>query len=259
MALLVTLAALPAAVHVPICNLNGDWSNGHGPHSHIEFYQKPGEANFTLRTTAWGAQESRGTVLSMTSMRVLMVGGGMTTEVISNNCSTAAGWCRYPHCKYPKPSSFPPWPMPIPPKPPPPPPPPLVPPTWKPNWNLTESTTIQPSGDDYFSPNHTWGLVSLDWSVARGIWFKVRTVLLLLLLLLLLTLWGTQNGRNKTNCEAVSTEGCRRLKTSGKASKCFIYHNMELALEWEESQRAVMYDASKAHYFLQVRSCWCWC
>ena len=63
-----------------------------------------------------------------------------------------------------------------------------------------------------------------------------------------------KNGRNKTNCEAVSTEGCRRLKTSGKASKCFIYHNMELALEWEESQRAVMYDPSKADYFLQCAS-----
>ena len=49
----------------------------------------------------------------------------------------------------------------------------------------------------------------------------------------------------------MSREGCRRLKASGKASRCFIYHNMELALSWEESQRAVMYDRSKAGYFLQ--------
>ena len=80
-------------------------------------------------------------------------------------------------------------------------------------------------------PNHTWGLVSLDWSVARGVWFA--------------------KGRNQTNCEEVSTIGCRKLKAAGKASKCFIYHNMELALEWEESQRKVMYDPSKADYFLQ--------
>lgn len=80
-------------------------------------------------------------------------------------------------------------------------------------------------------PNHTWGLISLDWSVARAIWFK--------------------NGKNKTNNEAVSTKGCQMLKAAGKASKCFIYHNMELALEWEESQRKVMYNPATADYFLQ--------
>ena len=56
---------------------------------------------------------------------------------------------------------------------------------------------------------------------------------------------------DKTNCEEVSTTGCRKLKAAGKASKCFIYHNMELALEWEESQRKVMYDPATADYFLQ--------
>jgi len=80
-------------------------------------------------------------------------------------------------------------------------------------------------------PKHPWGLISLDWSVARSIWFK--------------------NGRNNTNCEAVSTEGCKRLKQAGLASRCFIYHNMELALEWEESQRKVMYDPKTRDYFLQ--------
>ena len=70
-------------------------------------------------------------------------------------------------------------------------------------WNfLTESTTIQPSGNTYFMPTHPWGLISLDWSVARGIWFA--------------------NGRNKTNCEEVSTNGCRKLKAAGLAAKCFI-------------------------------------
>jgi len=105
------------------------------------------------------------------------------------------------------------------------------PPSWAPNWDLLASTTIQPSGDSYFMPNHTWGLISLDWSVAKSVWMR--------------------HGRNRTNCEAVSVEGCRRLKAAGKASRCFIYHNMELALEWEETQRKVMYDPSTADYFLQ--------
>ena len=221
------LALASAVAAAPFCNMNGDWSNGLGPGSHIQFFQKEGEANFTLRTTGWGSEVSHGVVHSLTSMSVLMVGGGITEEPISDNCTRAlGGWCRYPHCPYPKPSSFPPWPAPA--------PAPTPPgcPTWTPNWNLTESTVIMPmSNDDYFAPTHTWGLISLDWSVARGVWFK--------------------NGRNKSNCEAVSTEGCRRMKTSGRASKCFIYHNMELALEWLESQRAVMYDPTKADWFLQ--------
>ena len=57
-----------------------------------------------------------------------------------------------------------------PPPPPPPPPSPTCalsgvckPPTWVPTWNLTQSTVIQPSSASWFEPNHTWGLISLDW------------------------------------------------------------------------------------------------
>mmetsp|Transcript_31425 Transcript_31425/g.82421 ORF Transcript_31425/g.82421 Transcript_31425/m.82421 type:complete len:456 (-) Transcript_31425:265-1632(-) len=188
-------------------------------------------------------QVSHGTVSADgTEVTLLMIGGHMETAKIGRSPVAGApdctylgfGWCKFPYCEVPEPQ-WPPFPAPAPP----PGPNPdcavngtaCPPPDWIPNWNLTESTTIQPSGNDFFTPEHPWGLISLDWSVARGVWFK--------------------NGRNKTNCEAVSTEGCRRLKTSGKAARCFIYHNMELALEWEESQRAVMYDVSKADYFLQ--------
>ena len=45
------------------------------------------------------------------------------------------------------------------------------PPRWAPTWNLTQSTVINPGiTDGYFSPNHTWGLISPDWSCAQGIW-----------------------------------------------------------------------------------------
>ncbi len=108
-------------------------------------------------------------------------------------------------------------------------------PHWPPEWNLTKSTTIQPSSPHgFFEPAHEWGLISLDWSVARDVWMR--------------------NGRNRTDCEAVSVEGCRRLKAAGKATRCFIYHNMELALEWEESQRAVMYDPARRDLFLLASS-----
>lgn len=106
--------------------------------------------------------------------------------------------------------------------------------TEKATWNLTESSIIQPGSAhsaDFFNVTHPWGLVSLDWSVAWNIWNKDK------------------NPKTGTG-EATSVEGCRRLKAQG-VKKCFIYHNMELALEWMESQRAVMYDPAKADWFLQ--------
>jgi hypothetical protein len=104
---------------------------------------------------------------------------------------------------------------------------------WAPTYNLTLSTICQPSSSGYFimPPSQPWGLVSLDWSVAKSIWSK--------------------NGLHNGTIEATSREGCRMIKAASPNTKCFLYHNMELALESIESQRAVMYDATKAGYFLQ--------
>ena len=102
----------------------------------------------------------------------------------------------------------------------PPAPPPAGPPvpTWTPNWNLTESTVIQPGGCDLTSPackngqerfeiNHTWGLVSLDWSVGDSTWTAHST--------------PTQN-----NQTATSKAICKTLKQSGKAQRCFICEHL---------------------------------
>jgi hypothetical protein len=104
-------------------------------------------------------------------------------------------------------------------------------PTWTPTWNLTQSTIIQPSSPSYFMPNHSWGLISLDWTVADSIWYQ----------------GDTQN----TSCEATSITGCKMLKEAGLATRCFIYHNSELALQWLESQRVVMQDPSYQDFFLR--------
>ncbi len=87
------------------------------------------------------------------------------------------------------------------------------PPNWAPNWNLTTSTICQPGGANYFVPpaNQPWGLVSLDWSVAESIWL--------------------QPNRMNSTCEATSVEGCRKIVAANPGSRCFIYHNMELALQ----------------------------
>lgn len=100
-------------------------------------------------------------------------------------------------------------------------------PLWKPNWNLTESTVIEPSSPSgYFAPNHTFGLVSLDGNVGRAVYVA--------------------NGKAHSNQTAVAVDNCRVLKAAGKASKCFIYFNMELALEWVERGRDVMSVSSSS-------------
>lgn len=107
------------------------------------------------------------------------------------------------------------------------------PPLWPSNWALSDASICQPSTPGYFTPppEQPWGLVSLDWTTARTVW--------------------AANGLHNGTIEATSIEGCRRLKVAGTAKRCFVYHNQELALESMESQRAVMYDPTKAGWFLQ--------
>ena len=61
-----------------------------------------------------------------------------------------------------------------------------------------------------------------------------------------MSIWKAQ-----LNIEATSQENCRRIKAASPLTRCFIYHNMELALQALESQRLVMYDAAYATFFLQ--------
>lgn len=89
------------------------------------------------------------------------------------------------------------------------------PPPWanEPQWNLTLSTVCQPSSSGYFVPpvNQPWGFISLDWSVAESIWLNTTD-------------------KNSSTCEATSVKGCQLIKQASPGTRCFIYHNMELAL-----------------------------
>ena len=128
------------------------------------------------------------------------------------------------------------------------------PPNWAPNWNLTQATVVQPGGGEanknnqtagpghYWMPadGHTWGLVQIDSSIAAcrsGAHADPD--------------FSHPHHGNTTMCEAAMRENCRRLKMAGKATRCMLYHNFELALEWLESQRVAMYDSSKRDLFLQ--------
>ena len=103
-----------------------------------------------------------------------------------------------------------------------------VPVGWRVEWALINSTAIMPTGPARFepSPAHKWGLASLDWGVGAANWLR--------------------NGAANADCEAVSTANCADAKRNGSIAFCSIYHNIELSLEWLESQRAVMDDAHVA-------------
>lgn len=128
-----------------------------------------------------------------------------------------------------------------------PPPPPPVPPScaliangtpcapapWAPEWSLYYSSTCYADHEQgYFVPpaNESWGLVPVSWTNAQDV-------------------WRTPNPFDGT-CEAAMLEGCRLVKAASPRTRCFRYNNMELAIPFLASNRAVM-DAAHADWFLQ--------
>jgi hypothetical protein len=117
--------------------------------------------------------------------------------------------------------------------------PPCPLPTWEPVWALNRSTICQPganAGESWLDAAAAarFGLVSLDWSVANAVWS------------------GNGNVSNMTGA-ATLVEQCRRIKAVDATTKCFVYRNTELALEWLEPHRAVMSDPAFAGYFVQYQ------
>ena len=92
---------------------------------------------------------------------------------------------------------------------------------WDVDWSVVNSTALMSTNPTGFRPvNHTWGWVTLDWQANRQFWLH--------------------DDPQRTTCEASSAQNCAQLKREGKVRRCTIYHNMELALEWLESNRKVM-------------------
>ena len=83
-----------------------------------------------------------------------------------------------------------------------------------------------------FNTTRRWGMVTLDWQSNWTAWIRPNPA--------------------DIDVEAASAARCRELKASGAVRYCSIYHNMELSLEWLESQRRVMDTAHvKANWFLR--------
>lgn len=108
-----------------------------------------------------------------------------------------------------------------------------IPRSWTPDWSVINSTAMMSATDspDGFKPTNRWGYVTLDWQCGSNNWINADPA--------------------KTTCEATSAANCADLKKKGLVKYCGIYHNMELSLQWLESERRVM-DAAhvKAGWFL---------
>ena len=193
-----------------------------------------------------------------------MVGGTLQQWFVSTDCNqlgTAQGrsdWCRFPHCPFPPPpNGFPPWSPPTPPPPPAPAPPapappevrttcgggygwggnarPCTDPTWAPEWALNVSTQIASlqNATGYYNAARAaaWGLVTFDWGDGRGIW----------------------QDQHPHDDEEVLAEQCRRVKALGTGTKCMVYRQTELAVQWDKSCRLAMTSAN-ASLYLQFKT-----
>ena len=114
-----------------------------------------------------------------------------------------------------------------------------VPVGWHPDWALINSTAMMArasnTDNEGFVPVHQWGLATLDNRVGVASW--------------------SRGGPDKASYEKTATANCIRLKQAGLVARCGIYHNIELGLEWLESNRAVM-DAAHvaAGWFLRLQN-----
>lgn len=110
-------------------------------------------------------------------------------------------------------------------------------PDWRADWSLRNSTAMMAHSSIWTGPvrpTHHWGLLSIDHGCNRG--GKPGP---------------TNHGWNRlgpehATCEATSAANCLALKNAGLVTRCGIYHNLELSLQWLESQRAVMDEAHVA-------------
>jgi hypothetical protein len=107
-------------------------------------------------------------------------------------------------------------------------------PAWGPTWNLTLSTTFYgftPSSMVLPAANKPWGLILLDHEVGE-------------------LLYGRADMMQAT-AQALLIFNCQLIKSLSPQTRCFVYHNTEVALQYFESDRAVMYNNYTTGYFLQ--------
>lgn len=106
---------------------------------------------------------------------------------------------------------------------------------------MNRSTIAMPSNSTgFFDPALAakFGLVSFDHGNARARW---------------ITQMGTHSATLPTS-EELLLEQCAKVKAVNPHTKCFVYRNGQLGLQWLSSEAAQMYNASAAGLFLHRKS-----
>ena len=112
-------------------------------------------------------------------------------------------------------------------------------PQWEVSFRMNRSTVAMPANESgFFDPELAakFGLVSFDQGNARALWQPSMQ----------------RHAFRLPTSEELMVEQCRRVKAINPETKCFVYRNGELALQWLGSEAAQMYNATAAGLFLQT-------
>eukprot|EP01047_Picozoa_sp_COSAG01_P079844 COSAG01_NODE_15300_length_1352_cov_11.038308_1_plen_390_part_10 len=118
-------------------------------------------------------------------------------------------------------------------------PPACPPPQWEPRWAMNLSTITESaaniSGFYDVEKASQWGVITIDWQDAAALWQDV--------------LPAGHTG------EEVLAEQCKRIKALGTGTRCMVYRQNELAVQWQESSRAAMTQVNAdAGWFLKFKT-----
>ena len=111
-------------------------------------------------------------------------------------------------------------------------------PPWPATYNLTESTIFyadyccDSGGTALYNQSGTFfGLIAVDWQSSSRIWSATGYP-------------DTYPG------ELTMVRSCQQAKQLNQVKRCLVYQNLEVALQWHESDRAVMNDPTKDSWFV---------
>jgi len=103
-------------------------------------------------------------------------------------------------------------------------------------WNLSRSTIILTGNSSGWTDAMAarYGVVAFDWANAKPVWLE--------------------KNRSDSKNEESLLEQAKRVKALESGTRVFVYRNAMQAMQWQESQRAVMYDDRYSGFFLRCRS-----
>ena len=112
------------------------------------------------------------------------------------------------------------------------------PPQWEPRWAMNLSTVTESAANisGFYDAEKAsqWGVITMDWQDGAALW---------------------QDALPGHTGEEVLAEQCKRIKAHGTGTRCMVYRQNELAVQWQESSRAAMTQANvDAGWFLKFKT-----